>query len=479
MRLSELIGHGTGNGPDPEVLGITADSREVRPGFLFAALPGTKLDGAAFVKDAVRAGAVAILARSDVTPCPAVAWLPDENPRRALALIASRFFGRQPRIVAAVTGTSGKTSVADFTRQIWQATGAESASIGTLGIRTRTRSVKLAHTTPDPVELHRAFAELATHGIEHLALEASSHGLDQHRLDGIRIAAAAFTTFGVDHGDYHPTRHDYLTAKLVLFERLLPPDGVAVLNADMDVFGEAEAVCRRRGCRTLTYGRGGLDLRLIDARPTAAGQDVTINVFGRREALALPLYGTFQAWNVLAALGLATATGAEVGQALAALPELDGVPGRLQKVADHPAGAPVFVDYAHKPDALETVLRALRPHTPGRLHVVFGCGGDRDRAKRPMMGEIAARLADRVIVTDDNPRTEQPSEIRRAVLAACPGAQEVGDRAEAIALAVKGLRSGDLLVIAGKGHEQGQIVGSDVRPFDDSEIARAAVEALA
>ncbi len=478
MRLSELTGQAPSGGLDPEVAGITADSREVRPGFLFAALPGTRIDGASFVKDAVRAGAIAVLALPSIAPCPKVAWLADPDPRRALALMAARFFGRQPRIVAAATGTSGKTSVADFARQIWQATGAEAASIGTLGIRTKTGTDKLGHTTPDPVALHQALARLAEDGIDHLALEASSHGLDQKRLDGVQISAAAFTTFGVDHGDYHPTRADYLTAKLGLFDRLLPADGVAVLNADMDVFPEVEAVCRRRGSRTLTYGRGGLDLRLLDASPTAAGQEISINVFGQREVLTLPLFGTFQTSNMLAALGLVVGTGTDVGRALAALPRLDGVPGRLQKVATHPAGAPVFVDYAHKPDALETVLQALRPHVRGHLHVVFGCGGDRDRAKRPMMGAIAARLADRVVVTDDNPRSEVPAEIRRAVLGACPGAREIGDRGEAIKAAIGALGPDDLLVIAGKGHEQGQIVGAEVRPFDDALVARAAVEAL-
>jgi len=478
LRLSELTGQAPSGGLDPEVAGITADSREVRPGFVFAALPGTRIDGASFVKDAVRAGAVAVLASPGVDPCPKVTWLADSDPRRTLALMAARFFGRQPRTVAAVTGTSGKTSVADFARQIWQATGTEAASLGTLGIRTRTGTEKLGHTTPDPVGLHRALARLAEGGIDHLVLEASSHGLDQKRLDGLRISAAAFTTFGVDHGDYHPTRADYLAAKLGLFDRLLPADGVAVLNADVDVFPEVEAACRRRGSRTLTYGRGGLDLRLVDASPTAAGQEIAINVFGRREALTLSLFGTFQAWNVLAALGLVVGTGTDVSRALAVLPRLAGVPGRLQKVADHPAGAPIFVDYAHKPDALETVLRALRPHARGLLHVVFGCGGDRDRAKRPMMGAIAARLADRVIVTDDNPRSESPAEIRRAVLEASPGAREIGDRARAIQVAVGALGPGDLLVIAGKGHEQGQVVGTEVRPFDDSLVVQAAVEAL-
>lgn len=478
MRLSELIGGKAADGSDPEITGIATDSRAVRPGYLFAALPGTRLDGAQFIKQAVGAGAVAVLARNDVKPCPKTAWVSDANPRRQIALIAARFYARQPRTIAAVTGTSGKTSVADFTRQLWQATGRQAASLGTLGVRTAQATDKLAHTTPDPIVLHQALDRLAGEGIDSLAIEASSHGLDQARLDGVRIAAAAFTTFGIDHGDYHPTPEDYLAAKLRLFEDLLPADGAAVLNADTTVFREVRAVCDRRSLRVFTYGRGGLDLRIIDATATASGQQIVAEIFGQRHTVSLGLYGTFQAGNVMAALGLVVATGTPIEAAVAALPGLDGVPGRLQKVAAHPNGAPIFVDYAHKPDALEAVLTALRPHVTGRLHVVFGCGGDRDRAKRPLMGEIAQRLADQVIVTDDNPRTEEPATIRREILAACPDAREIGERAEAIRAAVEALAPNDLLVVAGKGHEQGQIIGDQVRPFDDAAEVRAAVAAL-
>ncbi|WP_368744417.1 UDP-N-acetylmuramoyl-L-alanyl-D-glutamate--2,6-diaminopimelate ligase [Desertibaculum subflavum] len=478
MRLSELIGGKPPGGSDPEIAGIATDSRTVRPGYLFAALPGTRVDGATFIKQAVGAGAVAVLARSDVKPCPDTAWIADANPRRQIALIAARFYARQPRTIAAVTGTSGKTSVADFTRQLWQATGRPAASLGTLGVRTTAATEKLDHTTPDPIVLHQALDRLAGSGIDHLAIEASSHGLDQARLDGVRIAAAAFTTFGIDHGDYHPTPQDYLAAKLRLFDALLPADGAAVLNADTPVFAEVRAVCDRRSLRVFTYGRGGLDLRIIDAAATPSGQQVTAEIFGHRHTVPLALYGTFQAGNVMAALGLVVATGTPVDAALAVVAGLEGVPGRLQKVAAHPNGAPVFVDYAHKPDALEAVLTALRPHVAGRLHIVFGCGGDRDRAKRPMMGDIARRLADRVIVTDDNPRTEVPAAIRAEVMAGCPDATEIGDRREAIRVAAAGLQPDDLLVVAGKGHEQGQIVGAEIRPFDDAAEVRAAVAAL-
>jgi UDP-N-acetylmuramoyl-L-alanyl-D-glutamate--2,6-diaminopimelate ligase len=478
LRLSELIGGKAADGSDPEITGIATDSRAVRPGYLFAALPGTRLDGAQFIKQAVGAGAVAVLARNDVKPCPKTAWVSDANPRRQIALIAARFYARQPRTIAAVTGTSGKTSVADFTRQLWQATGRQAASLGTLGVRTAQATDKLAHTTPGPIVLHQALDRLAGEGIDSLAIEASSHGLDQARLDGVRIAAAAFTTFGIDHGDYHPTPEDYLAAKLRLFEDLLPADGAAVLNADTPVFREVRAVCDRRSLRVFTYGRGGLDLRIVDATATGSGQQIVAEIFGQRHTVPLGLYGTFQAGNVMAALGLVVATGTPIEAAVAALPQLEGVPGRLQKVAVHPNGAPIFVDYAHKPDALEAVLTALRPHVTGRLHVVFGCGGDRDRAKRPLMGEIAQRLADQVIVTDDNPRTEEPATIRREILAACPDAREIGERAEAIRAAVEALAPNDLLVVAGKGHEQGQIIGNQVRPFDDAAEVRAAVAAL-
>ena len=477
MLLSELVnGGGLGAAANIEISGLAADSRDVRPGYLFAALAGTRSDGAAFIDDAIRQGAVAVLAepRARIRQHD-VAVLTDANPRRRLAFLAARFYGQQPSVIAAVTGTNGKTSVASFTRQIWSALGHPAASLGTLGVFAPGLEIPLAHTTPDPVQLHRVLAELKQRGIEHLALEASSHGLDQHRLDAVQVAAAGFTNLTRDHFDYHPTMEGYLAAKLRLFDALLRTGGTAVVNADDPVFPAIEAVCRGRGHRLFGYGRDGQALKILDLVPHQRGQHLTAEVLGRRIEVDLPLVGSFQASNVLCALGLVIACGGDLDRSLAALGRLEGVPGRMQWVATHPKGAPIFVDYAHTPDALETVLRALRPHVEGRLVVVFGCGGDRDRGKRPLMGGIAARLADRVIVTDDNPRTEDAAGIRQAILAACPGAVEIGDRATAIQTAIADLRAGDVLVLAGKGHERGQIVGSETRPFDDAAVARSAV----
>ena len=480
MLLSELAnGGGLGPAANIEISGIAADSREVRPGYLFAALSGTRRDGAEYIEDAIRHGAVAVLAepRAEVRRRD-IPVLTDANPRRRLAFMAARFYGAQPAVIAAVTGTNGKTSVASFTRQIWTALGHKAASLGTLGVFGPGIDLPLGHTTPDPVVLHRMLAEIKHHGIEHLALEASSHGLDQHRLDAVELMAAGFTNLTRDHFDYHPTMEGYLAAKLRLFDALLRPGGTAVVNADDPVLPAIEAVCRGRGHRLMTFGRDGKELQIVAVIPHARGQHLTADVLGRRIDIDLPLVGSFQAGNVLCALGLVIACGGDADRAIAALPRLDGVPGRMQLVATHPQGAPVFVDYAHTPDALETVLRGLRPHTERRLSVVFGCGGDRDRGKRPLMGRIAAELADRVIVTDDNPRSEDPASIRQAILAASPGAIEIGDRAAAIQAGVAGLRAGDVLVLAGKGHERGQIIGSEVRPFDDAEVARAAVASL-
>jgi UDP-N-acetylmuramoyl-L-alanyl-D-glutamate--2,6-diaminopimelate ligase len=471
-----------GPGGNPEIAGLTADSRRVKPGFLFAALPGTKIDGQRFIPDAVARGAAAILTGSrPQEPVPEhVALLVDPNPRRRLALLAARFHGPQPGTVAAVTGTAGKTSVADFTRQLWERLDQPAASLGTLGIIAPGMAQYGSLTTPDPIALHEALADLAGRGIDHVALEASSHGLDQYRLDGVRIAAAAFTNLSHDHLDYHPSKAAYLAAKARLFDEVMPPGGTAVLNLDAPEYQPLAAICRRRGHRILGFGRGSeAVLRAIATTPEGAGQAARIRVMGRDHTVALKLMGSFQLANVLAALGLVIATGADPERAVAALAGLRGVPGRLEHAASHPNGASIFVDYAHKPEALQTVLEALRPFCRGRLAVVFGCGGDRDAAKRPMMGAIAERLADRVIVTDDNPRSEDPAAIRRAILAASPKAREIGDRGEAIRAAVAELGPADLLVIAGKGHEHGQIVGPTVLPFDDAEAARAAVAAVA
>jgi UDP-N-acetylmuramoyl-L-alanyl-D-glutamate--2,6-diaminopimelate ligase len=464
---------------DPEIVGLTADSRNVQPGFLFAALPGTRQDGRSFAADAIARGAVAIL-----TDEPAALALPSEkrdsvcvvadpNPHRRLALIAARFHGRQPRTIAAVTGTNGKTSVVHFTREIWTALGQPAASLGTLGIVTAAKRRPGALTTPDPVALHRNLAGLAEQGIDHVAIEASSHGLHQFRLDGLSVAAAAFTNLTRDHLDYHGDMAHYRAAKDRLFTALLTPGGCAVLNRDSAEFSRIEGLCRDRGHPVIAYGADpAADLRLVAPEPRIDSQFLLLEVFGRRHELVLPLAGEFQAMNALAALGVVIATGGAAAAATAALAGLTGVPGRLQFVAGHEGGGAIVVDYAHTPDALETVLTALRPHARGRLAVLFGCGGDRDPGKRPLMGEVAARLADRVYVTDDNPRTEPPAEIRRAILAAAPNAIEIGGRREAIATAIAELEAGDLLVIAGKGHETVQVIGTETYPFDDAAIAR-------
>ncbi len=474
-RLSELMG--TTLPKDVEIAGLTADSRAVAPGFLFAALVGTKADGRAFVPAAITAGAAAILApegsRFDLPD--GVALVTDPNPRRRLALLAAAFHASQPETMVAVTGTNGKTSTAMFYRQIMAALGEKAAAIGTLGIVAEGWDNAGGLTTPDPSALHANLARLAAFGITHACMEASSHGLDQYRLDGVRLKAAAFTNLTRDHLDYHGDMFAYGGAKLRLFTELLPEGGTAVLNMDSEAAPRFAAACAQRGVTVLGYGKAGAELRLIDSLPTASGQDLRLEVRGRAVTVRLPLAGLFQAYNALAALGLALATGADGDKALAALESLDGVPGRLQKVAERANGAAIYVDYAHTPDALETVLIALKPHAARRLVAVFGCGGDRDPGKRPQMGAIACRLADAMIVTDDNPRSEDPAAIRRAVLGACCGAIEIGDRREAIRTAVTGLQAGDLLVIAGKGHETGQIVGATVHHFDDSEEARAAV----
>ncbi len=480
MRLTELTGlRAPTRGPDPEIAGIAADSRQVAAGYLFAALPGAHADGRAFIADAVARGAVAVLAPKGTEVPPGVALVADEAPRRRLALAAAAFYGAQPDIVCAVTGTNGKTSVAAFARQLWAALGRRAASIGTLGVVAPSGAVAGALTTPDPVALHAMLAGLARDGVDRLALEASSHGIAQSRLDGVRLRAAAFTNLTRDHLDYHADMAAYRAAKLRLFDALLPADGVAVLNADSPEFDVFARASRARGQRVIAYGEAGADIRLIEIAPQARASRVRFAIGHDNYESELPLVGAFQAMNALCALGLVLATGEDAAAAAGALDRLVGARGRLELAATHKSGAPVYVDYAHTPDALENVLRALRPHTEGRLVVVFGCGGDRDRGKRPQMGRIAHQLADDVVVTDDNPRSEDAAAIRAEIMPACPGAREIGDRAEAIYAAAAGLEAGDVLVLAGKGHETGQIVGANVRPFDDAEVARAAVAALA
>jgi UDP-N-acetylmuramoyl-L-alanyl-D-glutamate--2,6-diaminopimelate ligase len=464
---------------DSEIVGLTADSRNVQAGFLFAALPGTKQDGRSFAGEAIARGAVAILTDEPAALALSqeerdrVCIVTDPNPHRWLALMAARFHGRQPRTIAAVTGTNGKTSVVHFTREIWTALGHPAASLGTLGIVTARESRPGALTTPDPVALHRDLAGLGKQGIDHVAVEASSHGLHQFRLDGMSVAAAAFTNLTRDHLDYHGEMIHYRAAKERLFTALLVPGGSAVLNRDSAEFLRLEGLCRDGGHPVIAYGAdSAADLRLIAREPRVDSQFLVLEVFGRRQELVLPLAGEFQAMNALAALGLVIATGGAVAAASAALTGLTGVPGRLQFVGGHEGGGSIVVDYAHTPDALAMVLATLRPHAHRHLVVLFGCGGDRDAGKRPLMGEVATRLANRVYVTDDNPRTEPPAEIRRAILAAAPNAIEIGDRREAITTAIAELEPGDLLVIAGKGHETGQIIGTKTYPFDDAALAR-------
>jgi len=481
MRLSELLSgiHDAGLRTDPDVAGITADSRKVEPGFVFAALAGARADGARFALQAVERGAVAVIAAEDADlGALAVPVVRVAEPRRALALAAARLHGAQPATIVAVTGTSGKTSVAAFTRQIWAHLGLAAASIGTIGIVEPSGAVYGSLTTPDPVDLARDLAGLAARGVTHVALEASSHGLDQHRLDGVRVAAGAFTNLSRDHLDYHPSVAAYFDAKMHLFDQLLPKGAPAVVDVDTPDGLRAADRARAAGCAVFTVGRAGEGLRLVAVEPVAGRQILTIEAAGATHRVALPLLGTFQVSNALVAAGLAIVIGSPVEAVLDALEGLVGAPGRLDRVGATPQGAPVFVDYAHKPDALEKCLEAVRPYTSGRLIVVFGCGGDRDAGKRPIMGEIAVRLADVAIVTDDNPRSEDPAEIRRQILAAAPGAIEIGDRGEAIRRGVAMLRAGDLLVVAGKGHETGQIVGKTVLPFSDHESARSALEDL-
>jgi len=465
---------------DPDVTGLTADSREVRPGWLFAALPGSRMDGRSYIDDALARGACAVLTTPDATARIAgrVPLVPDPDPRRRLARLAARFYAVQPETVVAVTGTNGKTSVAEFTRQIWSLTGRRAASLGTLGLIVEGQPEGPSLTTPDPIRLHTVLKGIAERGVTHAVMEASSHGLHQSRLDGVRIKAAAFTNLTRDHLDYHGSMDAYRVAKLALFDRVMASGGTAVLNVDSPDYQDFASVAGRRGHWIIGYGRRpGAELRLASRVARPDGQSLDLIVLGRARSVELPLVGDFQAWNALAALGLAIATGTPEGDALDALARLVGVRGRMERVAVLDNGAAVYVDYAHTPDALETVLNAVRPHTAGKLWCVFGCGGDRDPGKRPMMGAVVGRLADRAIVTDDNPRSEDPAAIRAAALAACPGGEEIGDRETAIREAVLRLGPGDVLMIAGKGHEQGQEIKGELRPFDDATVAREAAAA--
>jgi UDP-N-acetylmuramoyl-L-alanyl-D-glutamate--2,6-diaminopimelate ligase len=461
-----------------EIARVTADSRQVRPGDLFVAVPGVFVDGRDFIPDAVRNGAAAVLAPTGTNWPPEVpprVLLTDPEPRRMLALIASVLAGPRPETVVAVTGTNGKTSTVEFLRQLWTLAGHRAASIGTLGLIAPGYEPGPGLTTPDPVTLAEIMSSLARHAVQRVAMEASSHGLDQYRLDGVRLAGAGFTNLTRDHLDYHVSMAAYRAAKLRLAGALLPPRAPFVAHSDMDAV-TLEALRGAAMTRRLefhTVGMAGSLFRLIEAVPRSDGQDLTLEVGGARRVVPLNLPGRFQADNVLLAAGLGFVLGLE--DALDLVPRLTGVRGRMELAARLPNGAAAYVDYAHTPDALERLLTALRPHTIGQLHVVFGAGGDRDRGKRPLMGKAAAEHADRIIVTDDNPRGEDPATIRAAVLSGCPDALEIGDRAHAIETALHDLGPGDVLVVAGKGHEQGQTVGGVVHPFDDVGVIRELV----
>ncbi len=480
MKLRDLFSSDAVMAPqvaDLAISGLAVDSRSVQPGDLFFALLGAKTDGARFIAQAVASGAVAVAGEQEAEGL-AVPFLKLGNARRALAQAAAKLYPRQPQVIAAVTGTSGKTSVASFTREIWQRLGHASASIGTIGLVSPKRTVYGSLTTPDPISLHRQIDEIAGEGVTHLALEASSHGLDQFRLDGVRVSAAGFTNLSRDHMDYHPDVAHYLNAKLRLFRDLIADGGAAVIVADHDCSADVIAAARARNLHVMTVGRGGdgagEGIRLVKAAIDGFEQLLELEHRGKSYAVRLPLVGEFQIENALVAAGLVIGTGGDAAAAFAALAHLEGAKGRLERVGDR-HGAPVFVDYAHKPDALAKALQALRPYAKRKLVVVFGAGGDRDAGKRPLMGEIAAANADTVIVTDDNPRSEDAATIRAAILAAAKGATEIGDRAKAIRVAVQGLAPGDALLIAGKGHETGQIVGGQTLPFSDHEAAAAAL----
>ncbi len=470
MRLSELAYETIT--PDPQIDGLTADSRAVSRGFLFAALPGVNADGAKFIPQAEENGAAAILAPPGVTSkLPVIA---DAEPRRRLAQMAARFYPRQPEVIAGITGTNGKTSTARFAAQLWTLLGYEAGSMGTLGAQSRVYERELAHTTPDPVILHETMDAMARAGVTHLAMEVSSHGLAQHRADGVHFRVAAFTNITQDHLDYHPTFEDYFAAKGRLFSGLLSKGGTAIVNMDGEGAEGIIEIARARNIPTVQTGWNGRDIKLVRCEPHMSGLALEIECGGYVYRADPPLIGAFQAENALLAAGIAIGAGAKGGDVMVQLANLEGAPGRMEFVAEA-AGGGVYVDYAHTPDAVSTALKAIRPHAPRRVIAIVGAGGDRDRTKRPFMGAAAKANADFVIVTDDNPRTEDPSAIRAEVLKGCPDAKEMGDRGEAIAAGVAMLDEGDVLLILGKGHEAGQQVGDQIFPFDDASVARDAV----
>ncbi len=484
VQLSELLSKNTvpaGTFYNLDIKGLTSDSRQVRPGYLFAAFKGSLTNGECFIQDAIEQGAVAILVSDELESNPdkeSAVFLSDSNPRRKFSIMASRFYKVQPKSIVAVTGTNGKSSVAHFTQQIWDQAGFNAASIGTLGVKSNKRKQELELTTPDSVTLFKTLSELADDGISNVIIEASSHGIHQYRLDGANICAAAYLNLAHDHLDYHYDSESYLNAKAGLFRRIVNSEGTAVINSDDSAYKKMRNICSARSLKIITFGSKDADLRLIENRVNNIGQVMTINCFGDMYEINSSLPGRFQAYNMLASLGLAIATGVSTKKAIKALETLKGVPGRLELIAKRSNGAPIFVDYAHTPDALDVVLKTLRSLVSGRVILVFGCGGDRDKNKRISMGSIASKNANLVIVTDDNPRTEDPKLIRAEILAACPGALEIEDRAQAIYSAISSLNDNDLLLVAGKGHEIGQIIGRKITPFNDAEIIISSLQAI-
>lgn len=475
--LALMLGESAGHFYAVPFAGLAADHRKVQPGFVFFAMPGTRVDGAQFIEAAVAAGAIAVVGAGErpADLSRTVLYMRARDMRGALSKAAAYVYPLQPETIIAVTGTAGKTSVAEFTRQVFKGLGKRAASLGTLGLIGPEGADYGSLTTPDPITLHATLDRLARAGITHLAMEASSHGLEQARLDGVKLSAAGFTNLGRDHLDYHPDMESYFKAKMKLFEVLLPEGAPAVINLDGARSAEAAVAAGFAGHPVFTSGGNGADITLKNVTPVGFGQDVEIAFKGRDYTIRLPLMGAFQVENALLAASFALVLGAKPEAVFAALEQLSGVPGRLERVGAFNA-APVFVDYAHKPEALEHALSALRPFVSGKLIVVFGCGGDRDAGKRPIMGAIAQRLADVVIVTDDNPRSEDPARIRAEVLAGCPDALEIADRVQAIRGGVLRLDPGDALLIAGKGHETGQIINGVTHPFSDHAVAKAAIE---
>jgi UDP-N-acetylmuramoyl-L-alanyl-D-glutamate--2,6-diaminopimelate ligase len=471
MRLIDLLPNAGPGASDARITGFAIDHRKVAPGTIFGAFRGARFNGEDYIAQAVESGAIAIVA-SPQAKVEGATHVADAEPRRAFARLAARFFAPFPDTTVAVTGTNGKTSTVELVRQLWRMAGHHAASIGTLGVTTADEQVSTGLTTPDIVTFLSNMAGLRLEGVSHAAFEASSHGLSQYRTEGLPVRAAAFTNFSRDHLDYHGTMAAYFDAKMRLFSEVVDSDGTAVIWADDLMSDKVIAIARARGLKRITVGEQGETIRLLDRKPTPMGQTLVIEIDGKPREIRLPLIGAYQAANALVSAALVIATGGEIDRTFADLQRVAPVRGRLERAVITHAGAPVYVDYAHTPDGLEAAIQALRPHTRDRLIVIFGAGGDRDTGKRPLMGDVAVQLADHVIVTDDNPRSEDPAAIRRDVMAGAPGAIEIGGRREAIAAGIAEAGAGDIVLLAGKGHEQGQIVGDRILPFDDVSVAR-------